>query len=709
MTSDNSRHRLGLLAVTALSLFGALFARLWFLQVVEGDSFTLVAEGNATREVVIPAPRGRILDRNGIVLVENRESVVLGIEAEAFAALTEGKQDAVLGRLVTELNRLRTPVDQLTSERVEALLGDPRFSPFRPIPVAEDLTVEQEVYFAEQVDLFPSIVVERATVRSYPHGSLAAHVLGYVGPLSDEQWQRLENDNDADKPYAQTDEIGKAGVEASYERFLRGTPGQRVYEVDRLGAVVREIESERREPGLGDDLYLAIDARVQAETEAALRSGLAKRRETQGELGRYPAEAGAAAIVDPRNGQVMAMASYPTYDPEQLVGGISCPTWRDLQGLPREGKCGSAMTREIELLTKDGSPPIAKLLNRAIQGTYPAASTFKLGSSLAGVNLGLIDPAEFVVDPGYYDIPGCTGAEDFCRVSSPSAENGGVGSVDLARALTVSSDSFYYRVGNNSWALYKQEKVGPEAFQDEVRKLGFGEPTGVDLTSEAAGRIPGPEWLAELDVAINGGKTDAGKWGSGNSINMAIGQGDVLVTPLQNANAYAAFANGGTLYEPSLLDRVTRSNEPDALVVRHEPVTIRTVDWGQAYGDMVRGFDGVTRSDDGFATALRAFEGFPHDTWSAAGKTGTAETGTDAKPKEDHSWFVGWGPSAASRYSAAVIMEHSGSGGSAAAPAVRQIFEAIARNQLDLVDLDAVADPFANGTTIDAEAALGAN
>jgi penicillin-binding protein 2 len=410
-------------------------------------------------------------------------------------------------------------------------------------------------------------------------------------------------------------------------------------------------------------------------------------------------------MVDPATGQVTAMASYPTYDPTELVGGISCPTWRDLQGVDPNGTCGPGLTRELD--DRD-DPPVAKLLNRALQGTYPAGSTFKLASAYAGLKLGLITPDQTLVDPGYYLIPGCKG-DTGCRVSSPSAENGGVGTVDLRRAITVSSDTYFYKLGNDSWAAYKQDgRVGPTAFQDQVEQLGFGAKTGIDLPAESAGRIPDPAWLSELDKAINGKATDAGRWGSGNSINMAIGQGDVLVTPLQLANAYAAFANGGTLYRPSVLDKITRAGRPDQVVLRYEPKVIRKIDWGTARTAMLEGFEGVTRPNDGYATAATAFSGFPQDTWSAAGKTGTAQTGTKTKVRQDHSWFVGFGPSRDAQYCAAVIMEHSGAGGSAAAPAVRRVFEVIARNELDAVDLDAVAAPGADGSdAVTTDAAQG--
>lgn len=696
MTRDDSRNRLGLLAVAAVSLFGALFARLWFLQVVEGSSLDAQANRNAARTAVIPAPRGRILDRNGLVLVDSRESIVVTVDWQDYIDMAAAKQTAVLKRLSAALTRGR-PNEPVTVKFLRSRLADSRFTHLRPVPVAEDVTEDQEVLLREQAADYPTVDVERRTVRQYPYGSLAAHVLGYVGPLTDGQWKLLSKFNDRDKPYVETDDIGRAGVESTYESYLRGTPGRRVYEVDRRNRVVGELTSQRVEPSAGNDLYLSIDARVQGEAEKALRQGLDERRGAEGELGNYPAEAGATAVVDPVDGQVLAMASYPTYDPSTLVGGISCPEWRDLQGLPAQGSCGN-LEKELRALPS-GDRPVSKLVNRALAGTYPPGSTFKLASAFVGTKLGLLTPDTTLNDPGYFDTPGCKRSPaDDCRRFSPAAENpGGLGTVNLAGALTASSDTYFYKLGNDTWALHKQKGlVGPTAFQDEAAKLGFGATSGIDLPNESAGRLPDPAWLKRFDVQVNGTETDGGRWGAGSSINLAIGQGDMLVTPLQMANAYAAFANAGTLYQPSVLNRITEANQPDRIVRASKPKAIRSVDWGPSRLALVDGFAGVTK-DRPHATAKGAFEGFPQDRWPVSGKTGTAQSGTDSQPREDHSWFVGFGPEGGARYSAAVVMEHSGQGGLAAAPAVRRILEPIALNQLDLIDLRSLADPAALG------------
>ena len=687
MTTDHSRLRLGLVALTALSLFGALFARLWFLQIVEGQDFAAQVTRTGQKVVVIPAPRGRILDRNGVVLVDNRPSIVVSVDTQRFDDLDQATQARVLDRLATTLNRSR-PGTPLTAESIQRKLDDVRFSRFRPVPVATDVSVDEEIYFSEQAEQFPSVVVERETLRSYPYRSLAAHLLGYVGSLNADEYAKVR-DEGGSKPYQRSDEIGKGGVEQAYEGYLRGTAGRRVYETDRRDRAVREVVADRQAPVAGDDVYLALDVKVQAETEISLRQGLEERRAVKGEQGNYPAEAGAAAIVDPMTGGVQAMASYPTYDPSQLVGGIECPVWRDINGLPAAGSCDSIDQELAAIPSVDR--PLPKLVNRAIAGAYPPGSTFKLGTAFAALKLGLINPSTVIDDPGYYEIPNCGGGS--CRVRSPSAESGGLGPVNLNTAITASSDTYFYTLGNNSWALYKNGQAGPTALQDQIRRFGIGTKTGVDLPGEKNGRLPDPAWLKQFDQDLNGEATSAGVWTSGTSINLAIGQGDVLVTPLQMANAYASFANGGTLYRPQVVDHITPSEQPKKILFQAKPEVIDRLDWDPAaYASMMDGFQGVTQ-DRPHATAKVAFEGFPQQVWPVAGKTGTAQSGTRSNPREDHSWFVGFGPTNQAQYSAAVVMEHSGSGGSAAAPAVRRILETVATNGLGAVDVGRVADP----------------
>ncbi|MCB1038409.1 MAG: penicillin-binding transpeptidase domain-containing protein [Acidimicrobiales bacterium] len=679
--SSDSRHRLGLLAVTAISLFGALLARLWFLQIVEGDSFTLQAEGNATQEVIIPAPRGAIYDRNGVALVQNRQSIIVGIDRQAYADLDDDEQADLKQRLSAALSFAKPVPDQVTVDDIDAKLNDTRYSKFRPVPIAEDLTVEDEIYFSEQQDRYPSVVVERTTVREYPFGSLAAHVLGYVGALSDTQWADLKDHNDAAKPYVQTDEIGKAGVEATYEEYLRGTPGKRVYEVDRAGDIVREVVAKRVDPKPGDDLYLSLDARVQYKAEEALQAQLLNAFQ-----GREGAAAGSMVVMDHSTGQVRAMASYPTYDPSDLVGGISCPVWRDLQGLDREGPCGDDMTEEIKQRKEDGDPVTPKLLNRALQGSYPPASTFKLASSYAALKVGLITPQTSYADGGSYRL--CDGDGPGCLKQNSGGT--GHGTVNLQTALTVSSDVFFYWIGDNVWA--QRETLGETAMQDAVADLGYGAKSGIDLPGESPGQVPTPDSELELALALYDADPaaydndienakQAGRWVGGFSADMAIGQ-KVNATPLQTANAYSALANGGSLLQPSVMEKVTAAGEPDQVVVAHERKVIRTLDFFGAEPSYIAGFRGVVDPTYGNGgTAQSAFSGFPFSSMPLGGKTGTAQTGEDPKTgyeRPDNSLFVGFSVGGPTAWTASAMLEYSGFGAGAAAPAVRMVLEPIA-------------------------------
>lgn len=658
MSSDNSRHRLGLVAITALSLFGALFARLWFLQIVEGETLGAQVTSNAQRTVVEPAPRGRILDRNGVVLVDNRQSIVVAVDTQEFDDLETAEQVRTLERLATALNRGRPPNDQLTVESIQKRLNDTRFSRFRPVPVAEDISVEQEIYFREQAERFPTVVVDHQTVREYPYGSLAAHVLGYVGGLTEEQFAGLE-EMGGPKPYIQSDEIGKSGVERTYEEYLRGTPGRRVFEVDRTGSVVRELSELRREPQAGDDVHLSIDARIQYKTEEALQAQIL--------ASESPTPAGAATVLDPNNGQVVAMASYPTYDPSTLVGGIT--------------------QQEYDALTD----PATKILsNRAIQEAYPAASTFKLATSYAGLKLGLIAPNAPVNDQGVYSL--CDGDTAGCKKKN-SGGGKAMGPITLSDALTRSSDYYYYKLGVEAWRLHQNQGAPEDALQQQIRVLGYGERTGIDLTAESAGRVPTPETNRELadslweaDKANYGNDEavweDARRWKAGYNADIAIGQFDTLVTPLQTANAYASLANpSGTLFRPSVLGFVSKARQDDQVVKAFEAEPIRTVDYGLARAALLEGMEGVTQRQGGTATSV--FANFPLDVFSVAGKTGTAEVGDDEDQKTDNSLFVGYGPTPNTQYVASVMIEGGGFGAEAAAPAVWMIFEPIATGAID--------------------------
>ncbi len=636
---ESPRRRLGLLALVVCILFGALFARLWYLQVLSNESFTEAAEANRLRVVQVEAPRGRILDRSGAVLVDNRVSIVVTVDRVTYSRLDDADSARMLRRLAEELTRYGSPA---TVEDLLDRVNDVRYSRYAPVPVAEDVTEELKIYLEEHEDLFPSVAVERVAVRRYPFGNRAAHVVGYVGEINDEE---LEDRADKPKTYIRGDQIGKTGVERIFEDDLRGMPGQTVYEVDAEGRPVRVLEDLSTPPISGDDVWLTVDLEIQALAEELLAQGLedARNRPVRGSNLPNEGTGGAVVVTDPRNGDVIAMASYPTYDPEDFVNGISSARWNFLRD-------------------EANSTPI---LNRAIQGEYAPGSTFKLITGFAAVVNGLREVDQPYVDRGTFTIDDCRGQCTFRNAGSRA-----YGTVDLSRAVTVSSDAYFYSVGADFWNA--RNRLGEEALQESARLFGFDQETGVPLPSENDGRIPTPEQRkAQYDA--NPGLFSERNWFTGDNVNMAIGQGDVAVTPIQLANAYATFGNGGTRYAPNIAVKVTRGGAPDQVVRAVEPRINGEIDLPvELRQSLLDGLIGVTASGEG--TAASTFRGFPLDSYPVAGKTGTAQV----SGKADTAVFAAFAPAHAPEYQVAVVMEESGFGGTAAAPVARALFDVFA-------------------------------
>ena len=670
MRTDGPRLRLGLLGVVAVSLFAALFARLWYLQVLASPEFQLQATALQQREVIEPAPRGRILDRNGDVLVDNKLSYVVSLDRRLLAELDDGQRADLLGRLV---GHLAPSEPGITVEVLEQRLASDRFSPYTPVPVADDVPEQLAIFFTEHRADFDDVVqVDARAVRHYPFGRLASHVLGYVGPINDEEFEAAEATTPGE--YQLTDEIGKAGVERTFESELRGTPGRRVLEVDAEGNTVRELDYEP--PVAGNDIVLTIDMNVQAVAEQALRDELARSRERRVDAGNPPnaAPAGSVVVTDVVEGSILAMASFPDFDPSTFVDGIDDTEWT--------------------ALTFEGA--FNPLLNRAIQGEYAPGSTFKLITAYGGLTAGLITPETVWRDAGVYTVPNCRG--ESCRFRNAGSRS--YGNVDLREALTVSSDTYFYDVGARAW--FGRPQVG-DPIQDAALLFGIGADTGVPLPNERSGRVMTPEQYAARSAENPTAFPDA-EWQAGDNVNLAIGQGEMLVTPLQLANAYGAVANGGTLHSPNIV-REVRAAGSDQVVRTYEPRVLRQIGFQPGWREaLVDGFVGVTTSPDG--TAAGTFSGFPN--WVVAGKTGTAEVAG----KADTAVFAAFAPVAAPRYAAAAFLEESGFGGVAAAPLVRRILEPLALDQLPGVEpnippfgyavaLPEQSDPFSEGDVVD--------
>lgn len=624
MSNDTAGVRLAVLGVVIISLFAALQARLLYLQVMDTDNFVEAAATNQIRLVYEPAPRGRILDRQGRVLVENRVANVIAVRRD-------------------EAERNPEMVDRLAAllllDRAELMtrINDVRFSPFAPVPVAQDVDESLLVYVLEHQDDFPGVSATRRAERKYPHASLGAHVLGYVG-----QATREELDARKDSGYRDGDEIGKSGVERTYEEHLRGEAGVTKLEVDARGQVVGAPLGQKP-PVPGDDVELTIDLDIQRVAEESLLKGLEAARNLRDREERKPfvAPAGAAVVLDPRDGSVVAMASYPTYEPASFVDGISVEAFRAL------------------------NDPVNHfpLNNRAIQGLYSPGSTFKLMTSIAALKTGVIDARTTYDDGGTFRLKNCRGDRCVFRNAGSVPH----GRVNVARSLTVSSDVFYYTLGASFWT---QRDTYGDPMQAAARELGLGRRTGIPLASEAQGRVPDPETRRRLHEA-NPQAFPNGEWRTGDNINLSIGQGEMAATPLQLAQSYAIFANGGTVYEPRLARRVLDPAGDER--TRIDPKTVGRIDLpAEVRAPILAGLRGVVTDPKG--TARGAFAGFPLNTFPVAGKTGTAQV----HKKQDTALFVAFGPADAPQYVVAVVMEEAGFGGTVAAPVARRIFQALA-------------------------------
>ena len=686
----DARVRMRMFAFVALMLFGGLAARLWFLQGVEAtrEEFQQRALTNVLEPVHEEAPRGRILDRNGRVIVDNKVVQVVAIDRAIVDELEPEERDAMFLRLAIAVSRSGrlVKVDAIADE-----FDDQSYGPFERIPVATDVNPELLVFLGEREDEFPGVNVVQRTVRAYPYGSLAAHLLGYVGPINRTEWeaaqQRIDPDADGSKPYQLNHEIGKTGVERIFEDQLRGIPGTRFLEVDASGRVVDEIDELAEDPIPGNDVWLSIDLDLQALAEAELSQGLLDARLRGADPGDPPivAPAGSVVMLDPRNGDLLAMASFPTYEPADFVNGITS-------------------TQFNELISEDNFSPI---LNRAIQGTYAPGSTFKLVTALAALQEGVLgedpgedvpeafrpirSPSDIYVDTGEYVYSNCFEESSTCLFSSPFTSTR---RVDLSNAIKVSSDTYFYEIGGEGFwtrpSAVGEDGLRPdEGIQKWARALGLGVDSGIQLPYERSGAVPDRAYYdSQYDLGVFA--VDGSQWFAGATINLSIGQGELLVTPLQLANTYATFANGGRLHQPNIAVRITDAAGDS--VREFSPRVLRDLEIPAEFHDPIeRGLLDVTMDPPpGGGTAYRAFAAVEFNPWNwpVAGKTGTAEV----DDKADTSLFAAYAPvhrpnalvpvNVQAEVAIAVILEESGFGSSAAAPVTAAILDRIARDDV---------------------------
>lgn len=600
--------RFAVLGFVVLAVLGLLLARLWTLQVLNGAAYAEQAKQNRVREVTTEAPRGRILDRHGRELVTNRPTMAVVVAPSAK------DDEKLLARLSTVLNM---PVADI-KERVSSV----RQAPLAYRTVAIDVPMTAVSYLSEHEVDFPGVEVRTQAVRKYPQGVLAAHVLGYAGEVSQSELDSV------DSPYQYGDTVGKAGAEKSFESVLQGDRGRQLIEVDAVGRPRRVILDS--DPVAGHDVVLTIDSKVQSIAEKALADAL-----TDAHKDKFTkARAGAAIAIDTRSGEIIAMASLPTYDPELFLGGISTKNWE-------------------ALTSKESEFP---LTNRAIMAQYPAASTFKAMTGLAGLEAGVTTPGSTYECEGKWVGMG-EQWKKYCW------DHGGHGTESFMEGIKDSCDVVFYEIG------YRFYKDKDEKLQKFARRFGFGSKNGIDLPGEVSGRIPDAAWKSKY----NENYPEYQRWLPGDTVNLAIGQGDLLVTPLQLADAYAGIANNGKVMKPHVIKQVLDPQGKPVLSASPE-VAFDTKTSKRNLSSMKSALVSVT--EDG--TGRGAFVGFPVE---VAGKTGTAQvTG-----KDDLALFVGFAPAEKPRYCVVVVVEQGGHGGSVAGPAARQILAACLGQKIEHV------------------------
>lgn len=643
--AESTRLRLTFLTLLVVSLFVLLFARLWFLQVMAGERYSDLAAGNAVRTIATEAPRGKLLDRNGETLVRNRYAMVVSVQPAEMGE----RQDEILADLAELLGMsVEDITDKVEHSRVSAL---------RPKPIAVDVPEEIAFYIHENgADLFPGVYAETLPRREYPHGTLASHLVGYLGEISAD-----ELDSDRYEGYRAGDLIGWAGLERSYERVLRGEEGLLHLEVNANNEVVRTVRESLPKPGA--DVALTIDLQAQRQAEDALAEGIEVARRVRDrdpsrpDMATFEAPAGAVVVLDPANGDVVAMASYPTFEPAQFVGGVGREQWAYLED-------------------PDNHFP---LLNRAIQGSYPPGSVYKIVSAAAALETGIMDTDDQRDCPGSWEWAGSV-YRNWKRTDS--------GRMDMRRALADSCDTVFYDLAQDMWEREQATGAEHEILPRMSEAFGLGQRTGIDLPVERPGVVPGREWrrtywethretyctkARRLQAGtwaqeVNADLCEAGhRWRGGDAVNMSIGQGDLQTTPLQIANAFAAVANGGSLYRPHVAKEILHR---DGSVEEAEPEVLDTVPVSAGHLDYIeQGLRAVTDED---GTAGSVFASFGID---IAGKTGTAEM----KPKQPFAWFAGYNadPIDGQQYVVVAMIEEGGSGSQTAAPIVRRVFEGL--------------------------------
>ena len=660
MATRSGRLRLIVIQALVFSLFATLFARLYYLQVVGGDEYHAQAASQSVRDIVVQPQRGLIVDDMGRPLVANRTSWVVSVDRTVLGKMTDHQEELLLERVAGVVG-----VPAATIRKKLVTCGETgsvsgvcwNGSPYQPVPIATDVDQSVALRVLEQPEDYPGVLAEQQSVRSYPRpfGINLAHVLGYLSPITEAEYDKAQRDGDRSVNGASS--VGRAGVEKEYDRWLRGMPGYKSVAVDSMGRVLGDDSEVQGQPG--DTLVTTIDAKVQSVVERQLALAIKTARATYDEVTHknYVADSGAVVVMEARTGRIVAMASQPTYDPGVWVGGI---TKKQLARL---------------YSAQAGNP----LLGRATQGQFAPGSTWKPIMTVGALNNGFSPDTRLDCSSGLQ-----VGNRWFKNYESAS-----YGSITFAQALQLSCDTFFYRVGLHFWQKFgsdEQDVDAKDPLVTEAKDFGFGSETGIDLPGEASGRIADRHWKLEYWRAMKGYycRMDAkgtapspflklfahefclegSYYRAGDAVNFSIGQGDTMVTPLQLARAYAALSNGGTLYAPRVAKAIV---SPDGTVLkRFAPQAVGKLDATPA---SLRYVDTALQGTPKVGTLAWRFGGFPLDRVKIRGKTGSAEV----YGKQSTSWVASYDED----YVVVMMVSQAGTGSGTSGPAVRAIWEAL--------------------------------
>ncbi|MFE2287709.1 penicillin-binding protein 2 [Streptomyces sp. NPDC059443] len=647
------QNRLIMIQIVVFSLLLTLGGRLWYLQIRNGQEYTAEAKNNNTQQVVQPAVRGSILDSRGVPLADNETRMVVSASRTDLSKMKD-RGKGVLTHLAEVLGL--KPEDVVNGVRLcDAKTPKPCWngSPYQPIPITDEASTDQVLEIREHAEQFPGITAEPTALRRYagPDGANTSQVLGYLSPVTDAEIKKAKN---SDSPYLRSDQVGRSGLERTYDKELRGKAGITRYEVDNLGRILGEGVSDKAQPGA--NIVTSIDSRVQAVAERELNNAMIEARKgyDKNTHRNYEADSGAVVVMEAKTGRIVAMASNPTYDPNAWVGGISSKDY-------------------AALTDKDSNYP---LLNRAIQGQAAPGSIFKVVSSTAAVNAGYPFNGRY----------GCPSSYSVGSQTFTNFESQGYGDITIGKALEVSCDTVYYGIADKEWKAdggIKPKAQPGDIFFKTAHEFGLGKPTGVDLPGEVPGRVPDRQWKKDFFEAnkaawCRDGKKDGSyaekiayencrqgnQLREGDAINYSIGQGDTLVTPIQMASIYAAIANGGTLHQPAIGKAVVSADGTSVKEIAPKAQGKLPMD-----AELRDDIDGALAAVATTGSAAWRFGGWPQKQIPMHAKTGTAEV----QGKQTTSWFASY----TEDYSIVMTISQGGTGSGASGPAVRKIYEAM--------------------------------